>query len=243
MNKNWDEILKKYVYKINSPDGRDTFGSSSELVRKIIDFSHFEPSDTVIDMGSGWGNLTINLSEEVLKVIGIEPNKKNIDEAKKRTEERGIYNIEYIKGSFEDFKCKTKVNAIVSSITFHQVNPENKRKALANVKKALNEGGRFILCDTLILFNPFSELEFFNSVYRYLLSRTTPDSIYEKYIKPNMEEDSYIYSWEDMKKYTPEKFWYYSLNELETIVDELEMKIEEIEKLSPFFGILKITNR
>jgi hypothetical protein len=56
-----------------------------------------------------------------------------------------------------------------------------------------------------------------------------------------MEEESYIYSWEDMKKYTPEKFWYYSLNELETMVDELEMKIEETEKLSPFFGILKIT--
>lgn len=92
MNKNWDEIFKKYVYKTNSPDGRDTFESSPELVRKIIDFSTFETSDTVIDMGSGWGNLTIKLSKEVLKMIAIEPDKKNIDEAKNE-QKKGEYTI------------------------------------------------------------------------------------------------------------------------------------------------------
>jgi 16S rRNA A1518/A1519 N6-dimethyltransferase RsmA/KsgA/DIM1 with predicted DNA glycosylase/AP lyase activity len=43
-------------------------------------------------MGSGWGNLTIKLSKEVLKMIAIEPDKKNIDEAKNE-QKKGEYTI------------------------------------------------------------------------------------------------------------------------------------------------------
>lgn len=146
MDENWDKIFEMYVHKIHSPDGRDTFESTTKLVRRIIDFSAITSSDTVIDMGSGWGNLTIKLSEKAKRVIGIEPNRKNIDTAKRRIEEKGINNVEFIKGTFENPKCNKKVDLIFSSLVFHQVKYRNKKKALKNVNKMLNVGGKLILC-------------------------------------------------------------------------------------------------
>jgi hypothetical protein len=119
---------------------------------------------------------------------------------------------------------------------------KKKKKALFNIKKLLNKRGMFVLCDPIILFDPEKDKELFNSVYRYLIAETTPTKIYEKYIKPYFEDDNYIYSWDDMKKYTPQKNWYYSIKDLETMLNETDMKIDQVEKICPFFGILCITN-
>jgi len=45
-----------------------------------------------------------------------------------------------------------------------------------------------------------------------------------------------------MKKYTPKKNWYYSLKDLEPMLDELNMEISKIDEICPFFGILCITH-
>jgi 16S rRNA A1518/A1519 N6-dimethyltransferase RsmA/KsgA/DIM1 with predicted DNA glycosylase/AP lyase activity len=76
MNNDWNFIFEKYALKIKSPDGRETFESSSELCNRIINYADIKLSDTIIDMRSGWGNVTNKLSPLAKKVIGIEPNKK-----------------------------------------------------------------------------------------------------------------------------------------------------------------------
>jgi hypothetical protein len=76
-------------------------------------------------------------------------------------------------------------------------------------------------------------------VYRYLLPKTTPKKIYQKYIEPNIE-DGYVYTWEDMKKYTPEDNWYYSLCDLNNWLPECGLKILKTIDLCPFLGIVTI---
>lgn len=243
MNSEWNDIFDSYVSRIISPDGRDTFESSTQLVSDIIDMAKIDQSHTVIDIGSGWGNVTMPLSKIAKKVIGIELDKKNIKEAQKRAEMADIKNIAYIHGSFENPKYSEKADRVISSLVFHQVKPDKREKSLLNVKKLLSEDGMFILCDTFMFFDSENDSTLFNKVYRYLLPKTTPVKIYEKYIKPHMESDfDYVYTWEDMKKYTPKENWYYSKTELETILKKIDMKIIEEKVFSPFFGIVVITN-
>lgn len=94
-NYDWDEILDVYVKRIAAPDGRDTFESTTELVSDIIKIAELKSSDTLIDIGSGWGNTAIPLSQKVSHITGIEPDKKNIGEAEKRTQNLQIKNIQY----------------------------------------------------------------------------------------------------------------------------------------------------
>ncbi len=239
----FDLVLNKYINRIESPDRRDTYESLPSLVERIIKNAKISPKDTIIDMGSGWGNVSIQLSKLAHLVVGIEPNKKNLKEAQKRIELESIDNIEFIKGSFEAPNYKQQVDKIISSLVFHQMNLKHKRKALNNVKKTLKKDGVFILCDTLILFDPYENQELFNKTYRYLLKKTTPKEIYEKYIKRHFEDTAYIYSWDDMKKYTPEDSQFYCIKELLDLLQELEMKIINIDEICPFFGIINIVNK
>lgn len=56
-----------------------------------------------------------------------------------------------------------------------------------------------------------------------------------------MEKDlSYIYTWDDMKKYTPKKNRFYSENDLEKIIGNLDMHITKKKAYTPFFGIAVI---
>ncbi len=239
----FDLILNKYINRIESPAGRDTYESLPSLIEKIIKNAKINWADSIIDMGSGWGNVSIQLSKFAHNIIGIEPNKKNLEEAQKRIELENIDNIKFIKGSFETPHYKQQVDKIISSLVFHQMNWEHKKKALSNVKKLLKEDGVFILCDTLILFDPYENKELFNKTYRYLLEKTTPKKIYEKYIKKHFEDANYVYSWEDMKKYTPKDSQFYCIKELSDLLNELEMKITNIDKISPFLGIINIVNK
>ncbi|MGI5173679.1 class I SAM-dependent methyltransferase [Treponema sp. OMZ 840] len=120
-NDNWDEILDIYVKKITAPDGRDTFESTTTLVSDIINIAELKSSDMVIDIGSGWGNITIPVSQKVFHITGIEPNKKNIGEAEKKTQNLKIKNVRYIRGSFEKPNCNIRADKIISSLVFHQI--------------------------------------------------------------------------------------------------------------------------
>lgn len=234
MQQNWNNVFEKYVKNLTSPDGRDTFESMPQLIEKILSIANIQGSDTVIDIGSGWGNLTIPAAKYCSSIIGIEPNKDNIKEAQARSKGESI---QFIQGSFEKPHCKEKADIIISSLVFHQVKQSKRKKALQNVADLLKPGGRFILCDTIMLFDAENDADQFNEIYRYLLPKTTPRNIYEKYILPNLEE-GYTYTWKDMKKYTPQNCWYYSIRELENWLIDCGMEINKKVEISPFFGIV-----
>ncbi|OPJ59567.1 methyltransferase domain-containing protein [Clostridium oryzae] len=228
--KEWDTIFENLVHATVSPDKGATFETSKLLSAQVIRFANINKSDTIIDMGSGWGSLSMEIASIANKVISIEPSLENLDAAKHRALDNGISNINFINGSFESPNYSGKADMILSSLVFHQVPFNNRKIAIKNVKKLLKGSGTFIICDTLILFNPLSEPEKFNQVYRYILSKTLPLDIYEKHVKPYFEDnEDYIYTWDDMKKYTPKNNWFYTLNELEKLFNIEGFKIEKVE--------------
>lgn len=73
MNTDWTQVLDKYIHKLVSPDGRQTYESKPELVNLIMELAQLQKTDTVIDIGCGWGNFLKACAEAAGEVIGIEP--------------------------------------------------------------------------------------------------------------------------------------------------------------------------
>lgn len=91
----------------------------------------------------------------------------------------------------------------------------------------------------MIMFDAKHNPDFFDMVYRYLLEKTTPPDIYKDYIAPHLQKN-YIYTWDDMKKYTPKDNWFYSLAELKEWLAECSLMVVDQLELCPFFGIITI---
>ena len=65
------------------------------------------------------------------------------------------------------------------------------------------------------------------------------EDIYKDYIAPHLQKN-YIYTWDDMKKYTPKDNWFYSLAELKEWLAECSLMVVDQLELCPFFGIITI---
>jgi cyclopropane fatty-acyl-phospholipid synthase-like methyltransferase len=234
MDTNWTRVLSGYVNKIVSPDGRQTYESKKKLVDTLLELAELKDTDTVIDIGCGWGNFTKICSELANSVIGIEPNLENLNKAKEHTDS---VNVQYVQGSFEQLNCNQKTNKIVSMLTFHQVSWKDKGKSLKNVSDILEKDGHFFLCDTMIMFNPEEKPELFDKVYRYLLKETTPDEIYTQYIEPCLN-DNVTYSVADMIENTPEDNRFYFLDELYSWAKKADLKLIKTIEFCPFFGVV-----
>lgn len=62
------------------------FLRNPEIVRTIVDRAKLGPTDTVLEVGPGTGNLTLRLLEAAKKVIAIETDKRMVRELQKRVE-------------------------------------------------------------------------------------------------------------------------------------------------------------
>ena len=232
----WERTLETYIRNLVSPDGRNTFESTPALVDAILRKTQVTSKDTVMDIGCGWGNLTQEIAKYAAHTFGVEPDLNNLNAAQ---EQKSDAAITYLQGAFENLNCQQKVDVVVSSLAFHQVAYSQKVTALRNIRDILKEGGRFILCDTIILFDAQNNPEFFDTVYRYLLEKTTPFDIYQRHIAPYLQKE-HIYTWDDMKQYTPKENWFYSLGELKEWLTAARLGIVDIMELCPFFGIITI---
>ena len=150
MKSTWDNILEMYIHNLISPDGRNTFESTPELVKVILQKAKITSNDTVIDIGCGWGNLTREIAIYSAHTIGIDPNVDNLNMAQSF---KTVCPVKYLQGTFESLNCFQKIDVAVSSLVFHQVKYLHKTTALKNVNNLLNKKGRFVLCDTMIMFD------------------------------------------------------------------------------------------
>lgn len=137
MAENWTALLDKYINKLISPDGRQTYESKDELVNLMLKLAELKKSDKVMDIGCGWGNFSKVCSDFSDEVIGIEPNTENLQEAINFSNG----NVKYIQGSFEELNCNQRVNKVISMLAFHQVPWDYKEKSLENISEILKVQG------------------------------------------------------------------------------------------------------
>lgn len=96
-------LLNKYNVRPSREKGQN-FLINDEIIHKMISIAKLEKTDTVLEIGAGFGNLTTALAQKVDKVIAIEPDKSVFPALKKLSKtHRNIFpiNEDVFKVNFE----------------------------------------------------------------------------------------------------------------------------------------------
>ncbi|WP_461257125.1 class I SAM-dependent methyltransferase [Treponema sp. R80B11-R83G3] len=107
------------------------------------------PLNTFLDVGCGTGVIIENLNKNNLKVscYGIDLSENMINQAKERLGN----NVNLVLGDAENLPYENNMfDCICCSSSFHHY--PNPQKALLEINRVLKDGGRFVLCDTNIIF-------------------------------------------------------------------------------------------
>jgi 16S rRNA (adenine1518-N6/adenine1519-N6)-dimethyltransferase len=89
------EILKKYRIFPSKRLGQ-SFLIDKKVLKKIVEAAELSKNDTVLEVGPGIGNLTIELAKKVKKVIAVEKDERMVEILKERLEEERIKNVEIV---------------------------------------------------------------------------------------------------------------------------------------------------
>jgi ubiquinone/menaquinone biosynthesis C-methylase UbiE len=124
---------------------RNIPGEIREIRNAIV-----RPSSTILEVGTGTGELAVGLARYCRKVIAIDVSPVMLDFAAKKAESRGVRNIEFRKGGFLTYDHRGKaVDGIVSQIAMHHIPDFWKMVALKRMAGMLKPGGRLYLRDVV----------------------------------------------------------------------------------------------
>jgi len=76
--------------------------SMSSLTNKQLEMIRVHPEDTVLEIGPGYGRLTIPLAKVVKKVTVVEPSKNMLSLLRENAERHGVYNISFVNMRWEE---------------------------------------------------------------------------------------------------------------------------------------------
>lgn len=117
--------------------------------KRFIQDSKLTPNDISIDLGCGIGSLSCFIAANVgCKVLGITISEFQLKQAKKLAKEKGINNVVFKNLDIMDIdKLENQFDAaFLIDVGCHL---PDKEKALRNIFKILNKGGRLVIADWL----------------------------------------------------------------------------------------------
>ncbi|GEM_PF-211978 len=120
-----------------------------QLKGRVIDLARLAPGQRLLDLGCGTGTLVLMARRRCpdATVIGVDGDPTILGIARCKAQRAGIlvqldegmaYALPYADGSFD---------AVVSTLTFHHLTPEQQERALAEVRRVLRPGGRLVIAD------------------------------------------------------------------------------------------------
>jgi len=116
-----------------------------------LDYIKIMPKESVLDMGCGKGNETIQAAMQTGpegKVIGLDITQAMIDTAHSNAEGIGVSNVSFILGDIESLPFEDcAFDAILSNCVINHA--KNKNKAYHEIFRVLKNGGRFVISDAV----------------------------------------------------------------------------------------------
>ena len=140
----FDEWVESYDASVSGqdPQYRDVFDRYEEILTAVTDISF----GTVVEFGTGTGNLTAKLLEASYNVIGIEPN-----EAMRKVTAERFPNMTLLDGDLMTFDAPKQIDTFVSTYVFHHLTDDEKGKALQKYASLLSKGGKVVFADTVFI--------------------------------------------------------------------------------------------
>jgi 16S rRNA (adenine1518-N6/adenine1519-N6)-dimethyltransferase len=115
------EILKKYRIFPSKRLGQ-SFLIDKKVLKKIVEVADLSKNDSVLEVGPGIGNLTIELAKKVKKVIAVEKDEKMVEILKERLKEERIKNVEIVNEDILKFLPSFKLRRsykVVANIPYY----------------------------------------------------------------------------------------------------------------------------
>ena len=118
-------LLKKYKLKPLKYLGQN-FLIDNSVLKKIIEAAKLSKNDTVLEIGPGTGNLTIELSKRVKKVIAVEKDKRMVEVLKEVLKD--FKNIKIIQGDIlkipnTRYKIEDRRYKIIANLPYYLTSP------------------------------------------------------------------------------------------------------------------------
>lgn len=125
-------------------DGYDRFrpGPPAELIRILTILAQVERPDLVVDLGAGTGLSTRAWAARAEQVVGVEPNPRMIEQARRATRQPGVRYVEAY--ADETGLPGAAADVVTCAQAFHWMQPE---PVLAEAGRLLRPGGVFAAYD------------------------------------------------------------------------------------------------
>ena len=117
--------------------------------RRLIEQARIQPGQRVLDLGCGTATLTLMIAERhpETELVGIDADPRILEIARRKIARAGA-KITLEEGmAFELPYPDWTFDRVVSSLVFHHLTPEDKRRTLAEVWRVLRPGGQLHIVD------------------------------------------------------------------------------------------------
>ena len=117
---------------------------------RILELAAPAAGETVVDVGSGTGLLTLGLAERVDRVWAIDISASMGEYLRAKTVSAGLENVEIVTASAVSLPLVDgSADLVVSNYCFHHLDDAGKAQALAEVHRVLRPGGRLVFGDMM----------------------------------------------------------------------------------------------
>jgi ubiquinone/menaquinone biosynthesis C-methylase UbiE len=118
------------------------------MLEFLVGVSGVTPEDTVLDVASGPGFMTMAFAARAARVVGVDITDRFLESARAEAARRGVANVTFLQGDVENlhFGPATFRIALCKFAFHHFPRPE---RVLAEMKRVITRDGRIVLVDML----------------------------------------------------------------------------------------------
>jgi len=116
-------LFEKYHFSPKKFLGQN-FLISKNVLRKIVQVAKISKKDTILEIGPGIGNLTIELARKAKKVIAVEKDRRMIEILKEALKSSSVQNVQIVQGDIlklnpKSYLLNTKFYKLVANIPYY----------------------------------------------------------------------------------------------------------------------------
>jgi ubiquinone/menaquinone biosynthesis C-methylase UbiE len=142
-SKNWDEHVDDLEEMADTP-------GFHALRDRILALARLSASDRLLDIGAGTGLLALAAAPQVAHVSALDISPAMCRHLELKFNRLGIRNAEIFINTATDLPLADgSVDVVLSNYCFHHLSDSGKARALAEVRRVLRPGGRFVFGDMM----------------------------------------------------------------------------------------------
>jgi SAM-dependent methyltransferase len=133
----------------------------NECASLVVEHASPGPDDTAVDLGTGTGNVALDLAADAGRVVGRDVSEGMLEQARAKAAERGIENVAFGEGSFREPNVDDPVDVVVSNFAVHHLGHEERCEAIRAVADL--DPQRFVMGEGMFFEGPDPEERFFSA--------------------------------------------------------------------------------